>query len=253
MSYSILKHLAEKYPLEQVPIQIKDIKRIEFNISIVLNSKRPSKLSICDIGGGIGLFSLGCAALGFKRVVLIDDFSDPVNHAIGNSVLDLHKSHSVEIFSRDVIEKGIKDISGTFDVITSFDSMEHWHNSPKKLFHEVFDKLNPKGIFVLGVPNCVNLRKRLTVPFGIGKWSQIQEWYDAQTFRGHVREPDIDDLLYIFQDMGLHNVKIYGRNWLGYKSENPLIRFLTQIVDYPLRLKPSLCSDIYVVGQKLSS
>ena len=94
-------------------------------------------------------------------------------YQLGPSILDLHRSLGVEVFTRNVVQCGIRDIAGTFDVITTFDSMEHWHNSPKRLFQEVVEKLNPGGVFVLGVPNCVNMRKRITVPFGIGKWSRL--------------------------------------------------------------------------------
>ncbi|HIA35738.1 MAG TPA: methyltransferase domain-containing protein, partial [Flavobacteriales bacterium] len=200
--------------------------------------------------GGIGLFSVGCATYGFKRTVLVDDFEDSVNHDLGDSILSVHKKCGIEIFSRDVIKKGIKDIEGNFDIITSFDSMEHWHDSPKKLFAEVAEKLNPSGVFVLGVPNCVNMRKRITVPFGHGKWSSIDEWYEIETFRGHVREPDVDDLKYIARDMNLKNIKILGRNWQGYYSQNSTIKLASKIMDYSLRLRPQLCSDIYLVGVK---
>ena len=207
-------------------------------------------MEICDLCGGIGLFSVGCSAYGMKRTVLIDDFNDSVNHRVGDSILDIHKGHGVEVFSRDVVEKGILDIAGNFDIITTFDSMEHWHHSPKNLFHEVMEKLKSGGVFVLGVPNCVNIRKRISVPLGIGKWSGMQDWYEVDKFRGHVREPDVSDLKYIARDMELIDVTIFGRNWLGYFSTNQAIRLITKVIDYPLRLKPSLCSDIYLVGKK---
>jgi len=70
----------------------------------------------------------------------------------------------------------------------------------------------------------------------------------TDTFRGYVREPDVSDLMYIASDIGLIDVRIIGRNWLGYKSPKPAIRILTKIMDYPLRLKPSLCADIYMTG-----
>jgi len=184
--------------------------------------------------------------------VLIDDFNDPVNIKTGESILDIHRSYGVEVFSRDVIVSGISDISGSFDAITTFDSMEHWHNSPKSLFAQVVEKLKPNGIFVLGVPNCVNMRKRLTVPFGVGKWSSMTSWYEEASFRSHVREPDVSDLRYIASDMGLRDVKILGRNWLGYYSTNPTIRVVTSLLDHPLRLRPSLCSYIYLTGRKAS-
>jgi 2-polyprenyl-3-methyl-5-hydroxy-6-metoxy-1,4-benzoquinol methylase len=251
--FDTLRKVASQYPGDMVDEQIRDIPRITFNIGIALEfmkPKPPNELEICDLGGGIGLFSVGCAAYGLKRTVLIDDFNDPVNQQAGASILDLHRSYGVEVISRDVVANGVRDIKGWFDVITTFDSMEHWHNSPKRLFHEVAEKLKPGGVFVLGVPNSVNIRKRIAVPLGMGKWSVMQDWYEVDVFRGHVREPDVSDLMYIAHDMRLTDIKIYGRNWLGYYSENQVVRFATKILDYPLRLKPSLCSDIYMIGKK---
>jgi hypothetical protein len=89
--------------------------------------------------------------------------------------------------------------------------------------------LKPGGLFFLGVPNCVNLRKRITVPLGAGKWSAIEEWYEREMFRGHVREPDVGDLRYIARDLGLRDVRIFGRNWLGYASRHGWVRALTPL------------------------
>ncbi len=76
------------------------------------------------------------------------------------------------------------------------------------------------------------------------------DWYEAERFRGHVREPDVGDLRHIAEDMGLRDVRILGRNWLGYRSPNAMIRTATGLFDYPLRLAPTLCSDIYMVGER---
>jgi len=250
---NVLENVAKQYPKGLVGGQIRDVPRISFNINMALNAlknKEQGELEVCDLGGGIGLFSVGCAAYGMKRIVLVDDFNDSVNHQVGASIFELHRNYGVEVISRDVVVKGIRDISGCFDIITTFDSMEHWHDSPKKLFHVVLEKLKPGGVFVLGVPNCVNMRKRISTPLGYGKWSEMLEWYETDKFRGHVREPDVGDLRYIASDMGLVDIKIFGRNWLGYYSSNKVIRMATTIMDYPLRLRPSLCSDIYLVGNK---
>jgi SAM-dependent methyltransferase len=252
---SVLTGVAAQYPPAMVVGQQRDVARIGFNIGLVLEAAAPktaANLSICDIGGGIGLFSVGCAAFGFKRVMLVDDFRDAVNLETGDAIFGLHKRLGVEVYSRDVIADGIGDICAGADVVTTFDSMEHWHHSPKRLFAQVMRSLNPGGVFVLGVPNSVNLRKRLTVPFGIGKWSPMPDWYENEVFRHHVREPDVDDLGYIARDMGLSDVRIVGRNWLGYHSPSQAIRFATMLMDYPLRLRPSLCADIYLVGRKPS-
>lgn len=243
-----LEGLARAYPPEMVAEQLTDSARVAFNIWLALDGRSPETVSICDIGGGIGLFSIGCKALGCRRVVLIDDFRDEINTSKGDGILALHKRHGVEVHSRDVIADGL-GVEGPFDIVTTFDSMEHWHHSPKRLFRQVMRQLAPGGTFVLGVPNCANLRKRLTLPFGVGKWSAFEEWYGPETFRGHVREPDVSDLHAIARDMGLTATKVIGRNWTGHTSPNGLIRLAASLADIPLRALPSLCGTIYLAGR----
>jgi SAM-dependent methyltransferase len=250
---ALLRAQAGRYPRPMVEGQLRDIPRIASNIGFALRRHHAvgsQNLSLMDLGGGVGLFSVGCAALGMRRVVLVDDFNDEVNQATGSGILDLHRSMGIEVHSRDVVASGIADIEGPFDIITSFDSMEHWHHSPKALFAQVAAKLKPGGTFLLGVPNCANLRKRLTLLFGRGQWSAMRDWYEVPVFRGHVREPDVADLHYICRDMGLVRPEIIGRNWLGHLSARPWVRLGAALFDHPLRLRPHLCSDIYLLAQK---
>jgi hypothetical protein len=85
---------------------------------------------------------------------------------------------------------------------------------------------------------------------GLNNWSRFAEWYEPPVFRGHVREPDVKDLRAIAADMRLTNVRIVGRNWLGLRASNAGIRGMATLMDWPLRAFPSLCSDIYLIGQK---
>jgi SAM-dependent methyltransferase len=242
-----LQAIAGTYPEELVAAQRRDVARITFNIGLV-TERLGRNVSVCDLGGGIGLFSLGCAALGM-RATLVDDFGDSVNHDYAQVPQQVHGKYGVDVVSSDVIESPPEFADGSFDAVTSFDSMEHWHHSPRALFHRVVRWLRPGGLFVVGVPNCVNLRKRITVPFGIGKWSRMEHWYDEARFRQHVREPDTDDLRYIARDLQLQQVEILGRNWLGHASARGWVRVGTPLLDVPLRLFPSLCADIYLVGR----
>jgi SAM-dependent methyltransferase len=203
-----------------------------------------------DVGGGIGMFSLACRAVGFRRVVLVDDFADPINEEVGEEMLELHRSYGVEVEKRDVLAEGLSGLGSGFDAITFFDTIEHWHHSPKRVLHQAVKLLNPGGWIVIGVPNCVNLRKRITVPLGMGKWSQMADWYERERFRGLVREPDVDDLRYIANDLGLKSARIEGRNWAGHSSPSRVVRLATRLLDRFLRLRPSLCSDLYLMGQK---
>ena len=211
----LLNQIASEYPVGLRDAASQDVRRQTFHVTTV--SQLAPGGSVADIGGGLGLFSVGCAAVGLNAT-LIDDFADPVNVLHGDSALKIHQEFGVTILRRDVIREGLQLDAHSMDVITSFDSMEHWHNSPKAVFAEVMTALKPGGWFLLGVPNCVNLRKRITVVLGKAKWSSMADWYEEPVFRGHVREADVDDLLYIARDMDLTDVKILGRNWIGYVS-----------------------------------
>jgi SAM-dependent methyltransferase len=245
---AVLFRLAHEFPPQQVDLHLRQQDRIAFEISVVVKAKGVN-CRICDVGGGLCLFSVGCAALGMSSV-LVDDSGDPINKVLGDSALDVHRRYGVEVIQRDVIQEGLDFPHDSFDVVTSFDCIEHLHHSPKRLLHKIVEILKPGGIFILGAPNCVHLRKRLTVPLGYGKWSLMSDWYEQERFRAHVREPDVDDLRYIARDMGLTDVRIMGRNWAGYHSKRPWVRFLTPLADLPLRLFPSLCSHIYMMGTK---
>jgi SAM-dependent methyltransferase len=204
-------------------------------------------ITIVDLGGGWGTFAAGCSFVGM-RAVLVDDFRNPDHNTDYREAL--RSSYDISIVSRDIISDGIDFPQGTIDCFTCFHSMEHWHHSPKRLFHQVIEALRPGGLFFVGLPNCVNLRKRITVPLGHGKWNSMQDWYEEPVFRGHVREADIDDLRYLARDLGLVNARTFGRNYIAHLSPSRLIRLCTDIADYPLRFFPSLCGDIYLLGRK---
>jgi 2-polyprenyl-3-methyl-5-hydroxy-6-metoxy-1,4-benzoquinol methylase len=244
---STLQEIARRYPAEQVSSQLDDVPRMAFNIELVQQTVAPS--SLCDVGGGIGIFSAACASLGIKAT-LIDDFGDAINSICGDRALDLHRSCGVSVVQRDVVNEGFDFPPSQFDCISCFESMEHWHGSAKRVLHGMVNSLRSGGALIISVPNCVNLRKRITVPLGRGKWSPMESWYEAPVFRGHVREPDTDDLRYIARDLGIKDVRVIGRNWVGFQSPNALIRLLTRVSDPCLRLFPSLCANIYLIGIK---
>ncbi len=220
------------------------LRRIAFDVSLV-REWRGTDISIADIGGGLGLFSLAFAALG-ARATIVDDF--PWEHR--EAMFEIFEGRGVKVVDRDVIANGLDFPDGSLDVVTSFHFLEHVHNSPKKLFESVARALKPDGgLFVLAGPNSVNLRKRLTAPLGLYKWSGMQEWYETEVFRGHVREPDVDDLRYIVRDLGLRELGIYGRNFLG-EGHSDFRGRLSRSISPILERRPSLCSDIYIVAER---
>ncbi len=244
-----LSAIAGRFPDPIARIHRANLDRIVFDVGLVADS-RGTSARVADIGGGVSLFAVGCALLGMD-VTLVDDFSDPANLEYGSELLAEHLAAGVTIAERDVIAEGVDFRSQTLDAVVSFHSIEHWHSSPKRLFHNVRTTLKPGGLFVLAGPNCVNLRKRLTSVLGRAKWSAMSDWYEVEPFRGHVREPDVGDLYYIARDMELRDVRVLGRNWLGYRSRHAATRRLTKVGDRLLRPFPSLCSDIYMLGVKV--
>ena len=261
---NLLEELARRFPPHLVEDQLRDIPRVAFEIGLVRERVGPNA-ALCDVGSGLGLFPAACAKLGM-RVTMMDDFVHPFvdaetaeafpdapdavyYHGVDDA-LALHRGLGVTVMARDPLAGGFGFPSRSLDAVTLFDTMEHWHRSPKRLLHEIMEALVPKGLLVIGGPNCVNLRKRITVPLGRGKWSQMSHWYEPEHFRGHVREPDVGDYRYIARDLGLTDVEILGRNWAGHRNRRRWVRGITPLVDRVLRLRPPLCSDIYLVGRK---
>ncbi|MDQ1357140.1 MAG: hypothetical protein QOJ52_1995 [Acidimicrobiaceae bacterium] len=242
----VLRGLARDYPPPLQPDQLADVKRQAFQVRTAAELAHGGP--VVDIGGGICLFSVGCAALGLDASV-VDDFGDPIN-AAHLDVMNIHRDHGVKVIARDVIADGLDLEPGSVALVTCFESMEHWHASPKDLFADIVKALRPGGWFFLGVPNCVNLRKRIGAALGRSKWSTMADWYETPTFRGHVREPDVADLRYIARDMGLVETTVFGCNWLAYTNRRAWVRAIAPMIDRPLRARPALCSDIYLVGRK---
>jgi SAM-dependent methyltransferase len=204
---------------------------------------------VCDVGGGYGLFAVGCAHVGLEAI-LIDDFFDVERVGMLDSILGLMDRHGVDVRRRDIIADGLDLEPASLDGITCFHVLEHLPFSPKPLFREMAAALRDGGAFLLAGPNAVNLRKRLSVPFGHGAWSAMDDWYETERFRGHVREPSVADFGYIARDLELERVEITGMNFLGLSTVEPLKRRAAAVIDRPLRRWPALCSDLYLLGDK---
>ena len=129
---ALLHRLADEYPERWRAAQHADVARIAFHLSIVVREKGTG-CTVCDLGGGVGLFSVGAAALGMEAV-LVDDFGDQVNADCGEDALAVHRKHGVRVLSKDVLTDDLGLEPGSLDAVTPFDSMEHWHHSPRRPF-----------------------------------------------------------------------------------------------------------------------
>ncbi len=236
-----LRRVQQDYCADILADTIGQTTRDIFKISLVA---RPGA-SLCDIGSGLGAFGPACAALGMK-VTVVDDFRDEVNFSVGGAGFTAHKKYGVRVISADA-SIGLP-IRGMFDVTTCFASIEHHHNSPKRMLHSMVDHLVPGGLIVLSAPNAVDIMKRIDTPLGRAKWSRIEEWYEPQEFRGHVREPVVSDLRYIARDLGIADYRIVGRNFIWNRSR--LAKMLLEQVGRVVQHWPSLCTEIFLIGHK---
>jgi hypothetical protein len=60
-----LEEIASLYPPELISRQVADVPRIAHHLELV-ERFAPHGGAVCDVGGGIGLFSPGIGALGYR-------------------------------------------------------------------------------------------------------------------------------------------------------------------------------------------
>lgn len=239
-----LKKIVLEYPEELRKMQTEDIERVLKHILWVYKKNA----RILDIGGGIGLFSLGCALMGME-VYLLDDFRDFINIRIGESILNLHKKFGVNVIKEDALKVDLLKIfePESIDVVTLFDVVEHFHHSPRDLFHQIRKVMKKGGKFIIGVPNSIDIFNRIKMILGISPEAKFEEWYYNKEFRGHIREMTISELIKIARDLGFRKIKIYGENW-NLSKYKPKILF--KIINEILKKFKNLCSDIYLLAEK---
>ena len=221
--------------------------RATFESALVSKSVRAGG-TVADIGGGWGALCFALSARGYKTI-LVDDYSD--------AELDpkdprwaLHRQVGIEVRRRDVSRELIFE-RHSLDAITCIAVLEHMHHSPKAWLLQAVEALRPGGIVMIGGPNCVHILKRVRAVLGLTSWSPFSEWWDKPEFRSHVREPSARDYLQMLHDLGLRDAEIFGRNFEGRYSPSRLKRVGSVVFDYPMRVRPGLCSDLYAIGRKV--
>jgi SAM-dependent methyltransferase len=220
-----------------------DLARQRFHLAQIY---RPGA-RIADLGGGIGLLSPTCAALGMNTW-LVDDLGDSVNQRFPIDELGVHRRAGVRVLATPVLAFGAHFDDASLDVVTCIESIEHWHHSPRPVMEEVARVLKPGGLFLLGAPNAASVHHRTRLLLGRSNWSRFDDWYYPEEFRSHVREPVLADLLRIVDELGLERRAVFGRNWL--LSPRGWRRLARAAADPLLRPFPTLCKDLYVLATK---
>jgi SAM-dependent methyltransferase len=203
--------------------------------------------TLVDIGGSWGFHCAIAASAGMKTYC-VDQCSivDPEQwRQINEQGRRVAKSFGVTHIDTDLIAWEPRFEPQSIDVVMSFDCLEHLHHSPRRLFQRLMPALKPGGQVLIGAPNAVNLLKRFRLLCGRTIFEPLDNFWEVDFYEGHVREPTPGDLKAIGHKLGLHNTRVFGRNWLGIKKFGRLT-----LVDRLLRLKTSFCSDLYLLGVK---
>jgi SAM-dependent methyltransferase len=212
--------------------------------------------TVVDLGGGSAFHTSICSRLGM-RAINVDNFASVGKGTFCAHFLEPHAAAEeaairlgVRIVHADLIDWDPPFDRDSIDVVMSFDNIEHLTHSPRNVYRKMVQCLKPEGLFLLGAPNAANLLKRFRVVLGRNIFSGMDEWYMHDRFIGHVREPIVADLKSIAKDLNLGILNVVGRNWLGLNKLLTGAPALGRGLDRVLRVFPSLCSDIYLLGQK---
>lgn len=162
----------ERYSQEDFcPVHLEEQIMFElFNESLKEWNKKPSEISVLDLGCGSGnisekLLQRGCTVVGI-------DFSE----------VALEKARKKGITAKQAnVDEGLPEPDNTYDVVWAGDIIEHVFD-PMGLIKEVRRVLRPGGVFLLTIPNDVGLISRIMILCGI---SHQEQMYRASGFYKH--------------------------------------------------------------------
>ncbi len=123
------------------------------------HSRRPLEgKSALDVGCGAGLLAEPLARLGAK-VTAIDPAAELIaaarEHAAGQGLAIDYRVSAVE------------DLTGTFDLITSMEVIEHTAD-PQQFLNELANRLAPNGLLILSTPNATAWSRLITITLAEG-------------------------------------------------------------------------------------
>ena len=210
---------------------------------------KPGK-RIVNLGSGTNALDPLLQKMGMDACI-VDDFGD-----FGYADFDckgllerVHMDAGVEVHNLDFLNNPLPFEDNSVDVILSIDSLEHWYRGVRELMAEIRRVTRVGAKMMIVVPNAAHLKHRVRAISGRSTWARFEEWYEAEPFRGHVREPTFKDMRKLFDINHFQVDKIEGvnieclhRNASGVKKG----------ADRILRLTPTLCSHIFISGTKVS-
>jgi SAM-dependent methyltransferase len=167
---------------------------------------------ILDFGSGPCDKTAVVQALGF-RCSAFDDLSDDWHNETDNRerIIRFASEHGIEF--RLAADGYLPFEKESFEMVMLHDVLEHLHDSPRELLHDLVALIKPDGYLFITVPNAVNIRKRVSVVLGRTNLPPFDTfyWYPGP-WRGHVREYVKGDLVKLVAYLGLETTELHSCN-----------------------------------------
>jgi SAM-dependent methyltransferase len=120
-----------------------------------------------------------------------------------------------------------------FDLVMLNHVLEHLHDSPRTLANSLLESVEDGGLFLITVPNAVNIRKRIDVLFGRTNLPDFDLYYwHPDPWRGHVREYTRGDLACLARNLDLDVVELHSCDHMLFKlpaAARPLYLAATRV------------------------
>jgi SAM-dependent methyltransferase len=216
---------------------------------------------IIDIGGGVSVIAGILARLGCD-VCVLDNFEYDLGWitATGDDDFAATTSQRREALTSEgvrFIDCDLCDVSltqwfepETIDAVVSFHCFEHLHHSPRGLLKSALEVMRPGGVLLLETPNAVNLLKRFKVLAGYTNYASYADYWNAPRFGGHIREYSVGDFHEMATLLGVHDYKVYGRNWFGKLEAIVGHGPAFQLLDGLLQTVPGFCGSLFFEARK---
>lgn len=154
---------------------------------------------VIDLGCGRGRYLMLLRAISGCEAYGLDDFGEGTHDY--DQIFETGNRHGIQ-FVRGNVTKTLPYEDASADLVTSFNTLEHLHESPRQVMAEVYRVLKPGGVCVLGLPNLLALYKRIRFVAGRTCMPDFNYWWSSFPWRGHIRESAPGEVHSILQKSG---------------------------------------------------
>jgi 2-polyprenyl-3-methyl-5-hydroxy-6-metoxy-1,4-benzoquinol methylase len=180
----------------------------------------------CDFGGNVAAYNL-VARLLDTDVTVVDDIDIP---EASSARLKRLQEAGIRFEKCDVYQ--FKNRNEAYDVVSAFETIEHFPHSPKPALVNMIGALRKKGRLCLSVPNIARVDMRLRALAGRSVHERYQAFFShVGPYPGHHREYTLDELKWIAAELNLATEDLFGANCTveSKKKKSSVQRFLISL------------------------